>query len=37
LRGQSCGNGVACRIQFTRRRTRILRGHPIEPPRPRGQ
>lgn len=28
LRERTCGNGLACRITFTRQRTRLLLGHP---------
>jgi hypothetical protein len=28
LRERTCGNGLACRITFTRQRTRVLLGHP---------
>lgn len=38
LRDRTCGNGLVCRIQFTRQRTRVLTGHPGGgPPRGRGR
>lgn len=37
LRDRTCGNGLACRIQFTRQRTRVLTGHPGGSPRGRGR
>lgn len=37
LRERTCGNGLACRITFTRERTRVLTGRPIGMPRGRGR
>jgi len=37
LRERTCGNGLACRIEFTRQRTRVLTGRPIGMPRGRGR
>lgn len=37
LRERTCGNGLACRIAFTRQRTRVLTGRPISVPRGRGR